>query len=110
MTTLIARSIQFGRPTATGSRTPNAWTATCGPFFCMNWPAQTAHQITDGLSDATSACFSLDGKYLFFAASTNYGLNTGWLDLSSHERPIQHSLYVVVLNKQEKSPFFARKR
>ncbi|MEZ4867374.1 MAG: PDZ domain-containing protein [Caldilineaceae bacterium] len=66
----------------------------------------TAHQITDGMSDAISACFSLDGKYLFFAASTNYGLNTGWLDMSSYERPIDRSLYVVVLNKDEPSPFF----
>jgi tricorn protease len=65
------------------------------------------HQITDAMSDATSACFSLDGKYLFFAASVNYALNTGWLDLSSYDRPVQHSLYLVVLNKEEKSPFFA---
>lgn len=64
------------------------------------------HQITDGMSDAISACFSLDGKYLFFAASTNFGLNTGWLDLSSFERPVEHSLYVVVLSKEERSPLF----
>ena len=36
-----------------------------------------SHQITDGLSDTTFARFSRDGKYLFFAASSNYGLNTG---------------------------------
>ncbi|MEZ4660849.1 MAG: PDZ domain-containing protein [Caldilineaceae bacterium] len=58
------------------------------------------------MSDAISACFSLDGKHLFFAASTNYGLNTGWLDMSSYGRPVDRSLYVVVLDKAEKSPFF----
>ncbi|MCA9973660.1 MAG: PD40 domain-containing protein, partial [Anaerolineales bacterium] len=63
-----------------------------------------SHQITDGLSDATSACFSPDGKYLFFAASSNYGLNTGWLDMSSYERPVQSSLYVAVLDRETPSP------
>ncbi|MEZ4622608.1 MAG: hypothetical protein R2867_44905 [Caldilineaceae bacterium] len=58
------------------------------------------------MSDAISACFSLDGKYLFFAASTNYGLNTGWLDMSSYGRGVERNLYVVVLNKEESSPFF----
>ena len=64
-----------------------------------------SHQITDGRSDATFACFSLDGKYLFFMASTNIGLNTGWLDMSSFDRPVTNSLYVVVLNKDDPSPF-----
>ncbi|MCB8987468.1 MAG: PD40 domain-containing protein [Ardenticatenaceae bacterium] len=62
------------------------------------------HQLTDGLSDATSACFSPDGKYLFFAASSNYGLNTGWLDMSSYERTVQSSLYVAVLSQETPSP------
>ena len=62
------------------------------------------HQITDGLSDATFACFSRDGQYLFFAASSNYGLNTGWLDMSSYERPASRSLYVAVLSKDAPSP------
>lgn len=74
--------------------------------FVYEVATATAHQITDGMSDAISACFSLDGKYLFFAASTNYGLNTGWLDMSSYYRPVDRNLYVVVLNQEETSPFF----
>ncbi|MCB0187390.1 MAG: PDZ domain-containing protein, partial [Caldilineaceae bacterium] len=74
--------------------------------FLYELATATAHQITDGMSDAISACFSLDGNYLFFAASTNYGLNTGWLDMSSVGRPVDRNLYVVVLNKEESSPFF----
>jgi tricorn protease len=62
------------------------------------------HQVSDGMSDAISACFSQDGKYLFFAASVNYALNTGWLDLSSYERPVTRSLYAVVLSKEDPSP------
>ena len=64
-----------------------------------------SHQVTDGLSDAESPCFSRDGQYLFFAASTSVGLNVGWQDMSSYERPIRKNLYVVVLNKQKPSPF-----
>jgi len=62
-------------------------------------------QVTDGMSDTTDACFSTDGKYLFFTASSNYGLNTGWLDMSSYERPVTRSLYLLVLNKEDPSPF-----
>jgi tricorn protease len=63
------------------------------------------HQVTDGLSDAESPCFSRDGLHLFFAASTNVGLNVGWQDMSSYERPMRKSLYAVVLNKEKPSPF-----
>ena len=74
--------------------------------FLYELATATTHQLTDGMSDAISACFSLDGKYLFFAASTNYGLNTGWLDMSSYDRPVDRNLYVVVLNRADNSPFF----
>jgi len=62
------------------------------------------HQVSDGMSDAISACFSNDGKLLYFAASVNFGLNTGWLDMSSYERPVNRSLYVTVLRAADQSP------
>jgi len=73
--------------------------------FLHDVESQANHQVTDGMSDARSPRFSRDGKYLFFAASTDFGLNTGWLDMSSYERPIRSSLYVAVLDPQEESPF-----
>ena len=63
------------------------------------------HQVTDGMSHADFPVFSRDGQYLFFAASTNYGLNAGWLDMSSYERDVASSLYAVVLSKENTSPF-----
>ncbi len=72
--------------------------------FIYNLADARAYQVTDGMSDATDACFSVDGKYLFFAASHDYGLNTGWLDMSSYERPVTRSIYVAVLNKADPSP------
>ncbi|GAA4417325.1 S41 family peptidase [Nibrella viscosa] len=72
--------------------------------FVYNLTTGKSAQITDGMSDAVSPAFSRDGKYLYFAASTNFGLNSGWLDMSSYERPIKRSLYVVMLRKGEPSP------
>jgi tricorn protease len=72
--------------------------------FLYNLADVQTHQVTDGMSDTMDACFSLDGKYLFFTASSDYGLNTGWLDMSSYERPITRSLYVAVLNHEDFSP------
>ena len=61
-------------------------------------------QLTDGLSDATWPAFDANGKYLYFLASTNFALNTGWLDMSSYERPVTRAVYLTVLKKDEPSP------
>lgn len=61
-------------------------------------------QLTDGMADALSPVWDATGKYLFFLASTNYALNTGWLDMSSYDRPVTRALYLVVLNKDDASP------
>ena len=76
-----------------------------GAVFCYSLEAGETHQITDGRSHATSPCFSLDGKYLYFTASTNVGLTIGGLDMSAFDRPTNNSLYLVVLNKDDPSPF-----
>ncbi|HYH47011.1 MAG TPA: PDZ domain-containing protein, partial [Thermoanaerobaculia bacterium] len=65
---------------------------------------KAARQLTDGRGDATSPVWSPDGKHLFFAASTNYGLNTGWLDMSSMDHLVLRSLYVAVLARDTPSP------
>src|SRR5438094_416310 len=41
-----------------------------------------SYQLTDGLSDAVSPSWDAGGKYLYFLASTDFGLSSGWLDLS----------------------------
>ncbi len=73
-------------------------------IFLYSLTTGKSTQVTDGMSDAVSPCFSRDGKYLYFAASTNFGLNSGWLDMTSYERPVKRSLYVVVLKKDNPSP------
>ena len=61
-------------------------------------------QITDGLSDANYTKWDKNGKYLYFAASTNRGLSTSWLDMSSIDRKATSGVYIVVLRKEDPSP------
>jgi tricorn protease len=60
--------------------------------------------LTDGLSDARFPAFDQKGQYLYFTASTDVGPTTGWLDLSSINRPITRSAYLMVLRKDQPSP------
>lgn len=62
------------------------------------------HQITDGLSDATSPVFDASGKYLYFLASTNEGLSEHGLDMSGDERATSSSVYAVTLQRDVASP------
>ncbi|MCC7154796.1 MAG: PD40 domain-containing protein [Bryobacterales bacterium] len=66
--------------------------------------AGKATQISDGLSDQRFAAFDKDGRFLFFTASTNTGLSTGWLDMSSIDRIKTRNVYVAVLQKDDPSP------
>ena len=61
-------------------------------------------QLTDGLSDARYPAFDQKGQYLYFTASTDVGPTTGWLDLSSINRAITRSAYLIVLRKDQSSP------
>jgi tricorn protease len=63
-----------------------------------------AFQITDGMSDALYPRFDKNGKYLYFAASTDLGPAAVGFDMSSNNRRITRSIYVVVLAKDQASP------
>jgi tricorn protease len=62
------------------------------------------YQVTDGMSDATVPVFDRDGKYMYFLASTDTGLNVGWRDMSAYFRPVTNTVYLVVLDKALPSP------
>ena len=66
--------------------------------------AGKSHQVSDGMSDAQNALFDKNGKYLYFNASTNLGLSTAWLDMSSDDHTTTRNVYAVVLNKSDASP------
>jgi tricorn protease len=73
--------------------------------FAYNIRTGERHQLTDGMADSISPVWDASGKYLYFLASTNYGLNTGWLDMTSYDRPVTRALYLAILEKDEPSPF-----
>ena len=62
------------------------------------------HQVTDGMADAVWPAWDQSGKYLAFLASTDLGLNTGWLEMQSMGREVTRSLYLAVLKKGDPSP------
>lgn len=88
------------------------------------WLAYTAHQhtlfrtvyvadvesgesraVTDGLADAIYPVFDANGKHLWFLASTNRGLGSQWLDMTSYDREATYELYAAILAKGDASPF-----
>lgn len=74
-------------------------------IFVYSVTEKKPHQITDGLADAISPAFDMGGKYLYFLASTDFGPRTSWLEMSAIDHPTRRSLYLVVLQSDEPSPF-----
>lgn len=73
-------------------------------IFVHNVETGKSTQLTNGLADCISPVWDESGKYLYFLASTDFGLNTGWLDMSSYEHQTTRGLYCMVLSKSEPSP------
>ena len=61
-------------------------------------------QITDGLADAMYPVWDASGKYLWFLASTDFGLASQWLDMTSYGREETFALYLAVLKNTDPSP------
>ena len=72
--------------------------------FVYSLRSHEAVQVTDGLSDCLYPQFDKNGKYLYFTASTDTGLSTGWLDMTSQQHPVTRHVYVMVLRKHLASP------
>jgi len=73
-------------------------------IFVYSMADGKSHQITDGLADSISPAFDASGKYLYFMSSTDYGPRTGWLEMSSLDRPLRRAIYLCVLSATEPSP------
>lgn len=63
------------------------------------------HKITDVFADAVSPSWDRDGKHLYFLASTDYALGSGWANTSSMSANPEYAVYVVNLRKEDPSPF-----
>ncbi len=75
-------------------------------IFAYNIDSKKVIQITDPIADAITPVWDESGKYLYTLASTNYGLQSGWLDMSNYDPAanLTRSLYAVVLSKDDKAP------
>jgi tricorn protease len=73
-------------------------------IFLYSMETKKSTQVTDGMSDAFSPAFDLNGKYLYFVESTNDGPSHAGIDLSSFDRGQTTAPYVVVLAKDGASP------
>ncbi len=72
--------------------------------FAYNVETEERIQLTDGLADVITPVWDQSGKYLYFLASTDYGLNSGWLDMSSYDPDVNRSLYCMLLTEDLESP------
>ena len=72
--------------------------------FVYSLATHASTQVTDGMSNAAHPVFDPNGKYLYFAASTNNGPSDAGIDLSSLDRATNSSVYVVVLSRDGASP------
>ena len=75
-----------------------------GAVYAYSLESGKSTQITDGMSDAQHPVFDRDGKYLYFTASTDSGPSLQ-PDVGSFSRPVSRSVYLVVLGKDQASPF-----
>jgi tricorn protease len=73
-------------------------------IFVSNAETGESHQVTDGLADAVWPAWDAGGKYLWFFASTDFGLRSQWLDMTSYDHQENFGLYLVVLKSGEPSP------
>ncbi len=73
-------------------------------IFISNVETGETKQITDGLADAVWPAWDASGKYLWFLASTDFGLRSQWLDMTSYDHNPTFGLYFAVLKKTDASP------
>ena len=73
-------------------------------IYISNVETGETRQVTDGLADSVWAAWDAGGKYLWFFASTDLGLKSQWLDMTSYDHDENFGLYLAVLKKGEPSP------
>lgn len=73
----------------------------------MVWKVGTAspQRLTDEFADAVYPTWDRDGKHLYFAASTDVALGSGWANTSAMQADPEYATYVVNLTAEESSPF-----
>jgi len=73
----------------------------------MVWSADSkkATPLSDPMADAISPVWDLNGRYLYFLASTNVALGSGWANTSSQQARPTFGVYLTILRKEDPNPF-----
>lgn len=73
----------------------------------MAWSIETgrATPLTDAMADAKMPSWDRDGRHLYFLASTDLALGSGWANTSSIQVDVSYGAYVVVLRRDDETPF-----
>lgn len=76
----------------------------------MIWDSQTntTQQLTNDFADSFAPSWDNDKKHFYFLASTNVALGTGWANTSAMTADPSYAAYVIVLQKDQDSPFIPR--
>ncbi|MDP2956675.1 MAG: PDZ domain-containing protein [Longimicrobiales bacterium] len=61
--------------------------------------------LTDAMADAQAPAWDSDGRHLYFVASTDLALGSGWANTSSIQSDVTYGAYVLVLRGDDPSPF-----
>ncbi len=71
------------------------------------WSLETnlSRPITDPFADSFSPTWDLNKKQLYFLASTNLALGSGWANTSAMTSNPSYAAYIVNLDKSDTSPF-----
>lgn len=66
---------------------------------------QQAHPLTDFMADAAAPSWGRDGKRLYFLASTNVALGSGWANTSQMAVRPEYGVYAILLAEDASTPF-----
>ncbi len=71
------------------------------------WSAESGGvtPLTDPMADTQSPSFDRDGKHLYFLASTDVALGSGWANTSSMQADPTYGVYMLVLSGDGSTPF-----
>jgi len=71
------------------------------------WSVETgeAMPMTDNMADAVSPSWDRDGRYIYFLASTNLALASGWANTSTMQADPNYAVYAMVLRDDDPTPF-----
>lgn len=119
--TKTIKTIDTGTSNLDRSRTGLAWssesdklayvkTGTNNFRQIMIWDRSTEgiSQLTNPFADSFSPAWDSDNKHLYFLASTDLALGSGWANTSAMGSNPSYAAYVVVLAEDQESPFIPR--